>query len=94
MKNLLLIGVLAAAGFAIVSSKGEPKFYIESYDRITKTGVFYFDNIRNMFGNSGGSVSGKNGYTVTYGNGQNGTPIFKLYKNGSFVKNIGQNITG
>lgn len=87
MKNKgIILGIVALAGLGFYYYNSAPKFSIESYDHLTKEGTFIFDGSKNTFGNKGGSVSGKNGYSLVYGNNKEGTTYFHLYKKGNFIK--------
>jgi hypothetical protein len=90
MKKLILPGLLLAIGLgSYMYYTSEPKFYIKSYDRLTKSGVFVFSGGENSFyPGKGGSASGRNGYSIRYYTGENNIAVFELYKNGQFLRKI------
>ncbi len=87
--GFILLAIAVLIGIVLfLRSQTPPKFYIQSTNILTKTGEFVFDGHQNSFGlGKGISVSGRNGYVVTASTNAS-TVVFKLYKNGTFLKDL------
>ena len=86
----ILLGIVVITAIVLfVRSKTPPGFAVESINHLTKTGLFVFSGHQNSFGmGQGKSVSGRNGYVVTTNSDNGNSVIFKLYKNGEFIKDL------
>ena len=65
-----------------------PTFTVTMYSNVDKKGEFEFGSVRNAFGNSSGTIGGRAGWEVNTSLDKNGITIFKLLKNGKYVKDL------
>lgn len=85
---ILGVVVLAVIGYFAYKMIVPPSFTIKNYDTINKAGVFSFGGSDNSFSTAGGkSASGGNGWVVTVET-ENNKIVFKLFKNGKYVKTL------
>ena len=92
MNRKVIIGisvtVVAIGGILAYRYFVPPAFLITRYSNADKTGEFEFGGIRNAFGNSSGTIGGRAGWEVNTSMDKDGITIFKLLKNGKYVKNL------
>ncbi len=92
MSKKLIIGislsVVAIGGILAYRYFVPPAFMVTMYSEADKKGEFEFGGIRNAFGNSVGTMGGRAGWTLNTSIDKDGITIFKLFKNGKYVKDL------
>jgi len=78
----LVGGVLAYRYFV------PPAFTVTRYSWGDKKGEFEFGGVRNAFGNSTGTFGSRGGWKLNTSIDKDGITIFKLLKNGKYVKDL------
>jgi hypothetical protein len=92
MSKKIIIGisfsVVAIGGILAYRYFVPPTFTVTMYSNADKKGEFEFGSVRNAFGNSTGRFQGRAGWELDTSLDKNGITIFKLLKNGKYVKDL------
>ena len=92
MSRKVIIGisvtVVAIGGILAYRYFVPPTFTVIMYSNGDKKGEFEFGSVRNAFGNSSGTMEGRAGWQVNTSVDKDGITIFKLLKNGKYVKDL------
>jgi hypothetical protein len=92
MNKKLIIGisvsVAAISGILAYRYLVPPRFMVTMYSNDYKKGEFEFGGVRNAFGNSVGTMAGRAGWELQTSIDKDGITIFKLFKNGKYVKDL------
>ena len=92
MSKKLIIGislsVVAIGGIIAYRYFVPPAFMVTMYSWGDKKGEFEFGGVRNAFGNSTGTFGSRGGWELNTSIDKDGITIFKLFKNGKYVKDL------
>ena len=95
MSKKLVIGisatVVAIAGVVAYRYFVPPKFMVTRYSKADKKGEFVFGGVTNAFGNSNGTMGSRGGWELNTSMDKDGITIFKLFKNGKYIKDLKNN---